>query len=156
MLIAVPLTICSARSVIEKKACTNAIAPPAAIPISRPRNHEPVMSAPKIPKKAPVSIMPSRAMFTTPERSDTMPPSAPKVSGVAQRRRDQCRPGDDVAEVPDARLRRRDGARAADEPGRDRPPAEALLAAPHRPPPRRHGREAEQDRRDRRVDQRRR
>ena len=36
-----------------------------------------------MPKNAPVSIMPSSAMFTTPLRSEMMPPSAPKVSGVA-------------------------------------------------------------------------
>src|SRR2546423_6451174 len=32
---------------------------------------------------APVSMMPSRAMFTTPERSHIMPPSAANVRGVA-------------------------------------------------------------------------
>ena len=36
-----------------------------------------------MPKNAPISIIPSRAMFTTPLRSENMPPSAPKVSGVA-------------------------------------------------------------------------
>ena len=78
-----PLTTWSARSWIEKKACTSASAPPATMPTSRPRNHESMRSAPKIPKKAPVSIMPSRPMFMTPLRSETMPPSAPKISGVA-------------------------------------------------------------------------
>jgi hypothetical protein len=34
-------------------------------------------------KKAPVSIIPSSAMFTTPERSEKSPPMAAKVSGVA-------------------------------------------------------------------------
>ena len=38
-----------------------------------------------IPKKAPISIIPSRPTFTTPERSENMPPSAPKISGVAKR-----------------------------------------------------------------------
>ena len=32
---------------------------------------------------APVSMMPSSAMFTTPERSHIMPPSAASVRGVA-------------------------------------------------------------------------
>ncbi len=36
-----------------------------------------------MPKKHPISIIPSSAMFTTPLRSEIMPPSAPKVSGVA-------------------------------------------------------------------------
>ena len=38
-----------------------------------------------IPKKAPISIIPSSPMFTTPERSENIPPSAPKISGVAKR-----------------------------------------------------------------------
>ena len=42
------------------------------------------MSAPQIPQKAPISIIPSSPMFTTPERSENMPPIAPKVSGVAK------------------------------------------------------------------------
>ena len=37
-----------------------------------------------MPQKAPISIIPSRPMFTTPERSENIPPSAPKVSGVAK------------------------------------------------------------------------
>ena len=36
-----------------------------------------------IPKKAPISIIPSRPMFTTPERSENIPPMAAKMSGVA-------------------------------------------------------------------------
>ena len=36
-----------------------------------------------MPQKAPISIIPSSPTFTTPLRSETMPPSAPKVSGVA-------------------------------------------------------------------------
>ena len=43
------------------------------------------MSAPRAPKKAPISIIPSRPMFTTPLRSENMPPIAAKVSGVAHR-----------------------------------------------------------------------
>ena len=42
-----------------------------------------VTSAPHAPKNAPVSIMPSRPMFTTPARSDVTPPRAAKISGVA-------------------------------------------------------------------------
>ena len=36
-------------------------------------------------KNAPISIIPSSPMFTTPERSLNMPPIAANVSGVAQR-----------------------------------------------------------------------
>ena len=38
-----------------------------------------------IPKKAPISIIPSSPMFTTPDRSEKRPPSAAKASGVANR-----------------------------------------------------------------------
>ena len=38
-----------------------------------------------MPKKAPTSIIPSRPMLTTPERSETTPPSAANTSGVAKR-----------------------------------------------------------------------
>ncbi len=38
-----------------------------------------------IPKNAPISIIPSRPMFTTPERSENMPPSEANASGVANR-----------------------------------------------------------------------
>ena len=85
MLIPVPLTTWSARSWIDTNACTRPISAPAATPARIPRNQEPVRSAPKIPKKAPVSIMPSSPMLMTPLRSDRMPPIAPKMSGVAKR-----------------------------------------------------------------------
>ena len=42
-----------------------------------------ISSAPQTPKNAPVSIIPSRPMFTTPLRSENMPPIAAKMSGVA-------------------------------------------------------------------------
>ena len=38
-----------------------------------------------MPKNAPVSIIPSSAMLTTPLRSEKRPPSAANVSGVANR-----------------------------------------------------------------------
>ncbi len=37
-------------------------------------------------KKAPTSIIPSRPMFTTPDRSEKIPPIAANASGVAKRR----------------------------------------------------------------------
>ena len=48
---------------------------PEAIPIRTPVIHDPVASAPQIPQKAPISIIPSRPMFTTPLRSEKRPPS---------------------------------------------------------------------------------
>jgi hypothetical protein len=38
-----------------------------------------------MPKNAPLSIIPSSPMFTTPLRSEKMPPMAAKASGVAKR-----------------------------------------------------------------------
>ncbi len=85
-LIAVPPTIWSARSVIEKKACSRPEdAARDAIPIARPVTQLPVTSAPQIAKNAPVSIIPSSPMFTTPERSENSPPRDAKSSGVAYR-----------------------------------------------------------------------
>ncbi len=61
----------------------NAVRPPAAIAIRSPSSQEPVVAEPQMPKNAPINIIPSRAMFTTPLRSDIKPPRAPYVSGVA-------------------------------------------------------------------------
>ena len=82
-LIAVPETIWSARRLTAKTACRRPMAPPAAMPMRIPPIQLEVTSAPQAPKKAPISIIPSRPMFTTPERSDVTPPSAANVSGVA-------------------------------------------------------------------------
>ena len=82
-LIAVPETIWSARSETAKMACTSPRAAPAASPMAMPPIQLDVRSAPQAPKNAPVSIMPSRPMLTTPARSEVTPPSAAKISGVA-------------------------------------------------------------------------
>ena len=50
---------------------------------SRPIAHEPLSWETQTPQKQPISIMPSRPMLMTPERSEKSPPSAPNVSGVA-------------------------------------------------------------------------
>ena len=47
------------------------------------------------PQKQPISIMPSRPMLMTPERSEKRPPSAPNVSGVAYWNAPTKRPGRD-------------------------------------------------------------
>ena len=82
-LIAVPETIWSARRLTAKTACSRPISAPAARPMKMPPSQLDVTSAPQAPKNAPISIIPSSPMFTTPERSDVTPPSAAKVSGVA-------------------------------------------------------------------------
>ena len=84
-LIAVPPTIWSARSVIEKNACSSPNSPPAHMPMSSPSVQVPVTSEPQTAKNAPLSIIPSSPMFTTPERSENRPPSDAKTSGVAYR-----------------------------------------------------------------------
>ena len=53
--------------------------------ITRPTTQLPLQIAPQTAKKAPISIIPSSPMFTTPERSQKMPPIAAKASGVAKR-----------------------------------------------------------------------
>ena len=83
-LIAVPLTIWSARRWIDMNAWTSAKPLPAIAAQTSPISHELNLSAPSTPKKAPASIIPSRPMFTTPLRSQIIPPIAAKVSGVAQ------------------------------------------------------------------------
>ena len=87
-----PLTIWSTRRLIEKKAWMAARAPPQAAAIRIASCQLPVTSAPQAPKKAPVSIIPSRPMLTTPDRSERMPPIAAKASGVANRRVAASRP----------------------------------------------------------------
>src|SRR4030042_6109891 len=85
MLIATPDTIWSPLIVTLRKAWMRAIRAPAATAMSTPSQTLPVKKAPTTPAKAPVSIMPSRPMFTTPERSEKMPPMAVKTRGVARR-----------------------------------------------------------------------
>ena len=87
-MIAKPEMTWSARKWIDQIAWSSAAAPPERIPTSSPRTHESSLSAAMTAKKAPISIIPSRPMFTTPERSEIMPPSAPKMSGVAKRSMD--------------------------------------------------------------------
>ncbi len=48
--------------------------------------HEPVRSAPQAPKNAPINIIPSSPMLTTPLRSENMPPIAAKTSTVVSHR----------------------------------------------------------------------
>ena len=118
------------------------------------------MSAPQTPKKAPISIMPSRPMLMTPLRSEIRPPSAREQQRrrVAQHRGEQRRPGDDVARgcsrpTSSRRCRRRRPATAATiapQPSRCSPTADRDAHAAT------HGQDAEDDRRHRRADQRRR
>ena len=80
---AVPPTIWSARRWIAKNAWTSANEPPATIAASRPSTHEFELVGAQDAEEGAVSIIPSRPMFTTPLRSENIPPIAAKASGVA-------------------------------------------------------------------------
>src|SRR6185312_8349558 len=83
MLIATPETIWSTPKVTVATAC---IAPPMSPPTSPPTTPSqalPVTWAKSAPNQVPRIIMPSRPMFTTPERSDHKPPSPHKAIGMA-------------------------------------------------------------------------
>ena len=58
----------------------------------QPELPRPVSAQTTMPKNAPMSIIPSRPMFTTPERSEKIPPIAANVSGVAKRSVEARRP----------------------------------------------------------------
>ena len=71
-----PLTIWSARRWIEKTPWMSASRPPEIIAVRTPTTQLPVSIEPQTAKNAPMSIIPSSPMFTTPERSEKMPPIA--------------------------------------------------------------------------------
>ena len=48
-----------------------------------PPPSDPSLSAAEDPEEAPIRSIPSSPMFTTPLRSENMPPTAAKISGVA-------------------------------------------------------------------------
>ena len=66
-----------------KKAKIRAIAKPPAIAKRAPMAEEPVRAAPRQPKRAPTSIIPSVPIFTIPARSLKTSPRAARRSGVA-------------------------------------------------------------------------
>ena len=51
--------------------------------MASPSCQEPPVTEPQTAKNAPVSIIPSSPMFTTPERSEKRPPNDANASGVA-------------------------------------------------------------------------
>ena len=68
----------------EKNAWISPRTAPEIAAVTRPSSHELSLSAPRMPKKQPESIIPSSPMFTTPARSANMPPIAANASGVAK------------------------------------------------------------------------
>ena len=89
-----------------------------------------VLSAPRMPKNAPISIIPSRPMFTTPERSENMPAERGEDERrrEAEHRGEQRRPDDDGLELADARARREVAEREPEHARGDREAAEPALA----------------------------
>ena len=86
-----PVTVWFAPSVLLSQACSSATGITASTPTSKPSkpsNGLPVYSEAMAPAKAPVSIIPSTLMFSTPARSLTSSPVAASNSGSASRRLD--------------------------------------------------------------------
>ena len=133
-----PETIWSARSVTANSAWMNASAPPAAIPISRPRTHEPVTIG---TEDAEERAHQQHALERDVDDAAALGEQAAERGEdqrrrVAQHRREQRRPDDHALEVADARLRRGDPARHADA-RRSRPRPSRAAARPRPPPTRR-------------------
>ena len=85
MLSAMPETTWLPRLVMQAKPWTMARKIENAMPAARPSQAEPVTAAVAAAAKAAPSILPSRPMSTTPERSANRPASAASTSGVASR-----------------------------------------------------------------------
>ena len=81
----IPVTIWLARSVLLSTACSSATGKTATMPINRPSGGLPVAQAPTAAANAPVSIMPSILIFSTPARSLTSSPVPASNSGTARR-----------------------------------------------------------------------
>ena len=94
MLMPMPVTIWFARSVTLRNACSAAIGATATTAMTRPISGLPVAQAPTAAAKAPVSIMPSRLMLSTPG------PFADELAdaGEQQRRREADRGADEDGE----------------------------------------------------------
>src|SRR3546814_8835090 len=85
MLMATPLTTCSPRWVMQAKPCSRASATETAMPAPSASQAEPVTAAVLAAAKAAASILPSRLISMTPERSENSPAMAQNTSGVATR-----------------------------------------------------------------------
>src|ERR1700691_5882656 len=85
MLMPMPVTIWLARSVLLRTACNNATGATATTPIRRPIAGFPVAQAPPPAPNAPVNIIPSMLMLSTPARSLTSSPVPARKSGTASR-----------------------------------------------------------------------
>src|SRR5918993_5555932 len=86
MLMATPETIWLPRWLIAAKPCTSASATEAPVPAASPIQAESVAAAAAAAAKAATSILPSRPISTTPERSDHRPARQAARSGIESRR----------------------------------------------------------------------
>ena len=83
MLQPMPATIWSNPRRVATNARSAASSAPARTPAAAPASALPVAPATATAVNAPAIMVPSRAMFTTPARSASTPPSAAKINGVA-------------------------------------------------------------------------
>ena len=96
-----------------------------------PSTHESSLSAASTEKKAPISIIPSRPMFTTPRAlgEHAADRGEDQRRRVAEHRGEERRPDDDRLELAERGERREVGHRESEDAGREREAAEAALAA---------------------------
>ena len=80
-----PVTIWLARKVMLSHACSSAIGMTARTPTNKPMTGLPLANEAIAPANAPVSIMPSILMFSTPAFSLTSSPVAANINGMARR-----------------------------------------------------------------------
>jgi len=85
MLMTVPEIIWLILYLMDKTASTQASRTPLAMAASSPSQGDLVMEPTNTPTMAPISIIPSMAMLTTPARSHKTPENAPSVMGTARR-----------------------------------------------------------------------
>ncbi len=98
-------------------------------------------------KNAPTSIIPSRPMFTTPDRSEKIPPIAANASGVAKRRVAAISPAVKIpSSVSRSTALHPDARAGAQERDGDRPQPELALAPGERGDREGEGEEAERQR----------
>lgn len=100
-----PTMTWSTRYLIAKAASTNETNMPATIADARPMSGCPVREATTADTNAPASSWPSIATLTTPTRSESTPPSAPKMSGTDRATVPTRRPGTGIVWPADAQVR---------------------------------------------------
>ena len=101
-----PTITWSTKYLIANKPSTAATSRPATMAAARPAQVEPVSEPTMAAPNAPNSSWPSMAMFTTPDRSPSTPPRAPKTSGTATAREPPSRPTTGIVPPAAAHVRK--------------------------------------------------